>query len=70
MYKYEDNILVYKRKSIRIKILGKKRSKNVIEKMGKKILVDGIFYNNMSEAERLLNKSRHLINKQHKIELL
>jgi hypothetical protein len=55
---------------IKQKLIGKKRPKDVVDKFGKKVLVDGIFYQSMSEAERVLNKSRFLIKKQHKIETL
>lgn len=49
---------------------GNKRPKEVVDKLGKKILVDDVLYSSMSEAERMLCKSRYMINKQHKIKVL
>jgi|FreactTroBogLake_1042271.scaffolds.fasta_scaffold24496_2 NUMOD3 motif len=55
---------------IRQTLKGNKRPKEVVDKLGKKILVDDVLYSSMSEAERVLCKSRYMINKQHKIKLL
>jgi len=51
-------------------LLGRKRPNDVIEKLGKKIEIDGIVYSSMSQAERILNKTRHIIKKEHKIKQL
>jgi len=55
---------------IKSSLKGVKRPKEVVDKLGKKIMIDDIIYSSMSEAERVLNKSRYLINKHHKINLL
>ena len=58
------------RLKIKNTLTGRKRPKEVIDKLGKKVLVDNVLYSSMSEAERLLSKSRYMIIKQHKTELL
>jgi hypothetical protein len=55
---------------IRTTLTGRKRPKEVVEKLGKKIKVDGILYMSISEAERVLGKSSYMIKKQNKTELL
>jgi hypothetical protein len=48
-------------------LLGRKRPNDVVEKLGKKIEIDGVIYLSMSQAERILNKTRYIIKKEHKI---
>jgi len=57
---------------IRNTLLGHPVSNETIEKRrsnngkNKKVLVDGVVYQSIAEAERLLNKSRYLLRKNHK----
>jgi hypothetical protein len=58
---------------IRNTLLGHPVSEDTIKKIrlnngkNKKVSIDGIVYQSISEAERLLNKSRYLLRKNHKL---
>jgi hypothetical protein len=70
--KQNNNHLLSQETKDKIKntLIGRKRPKDVIEKLGKKIKIDGTLYISIAEAQRVLNKSRYMIFKQHKIQIL
>jgi len=53
---------------VSIALKGKKQSKETCHKKGIPILVDGVFFPTMVEAEKILGKSRHKIMNHHKVE--
>jgi len=53
------------KEKIRQTLLGRKRPSEVVEKMGKPVIIDGIPYSSLTVAERVLGKTKYFLRKHY-----